>query len=178
VLALAGLLGSIGCASAPGSFMLAEPLERLAPEVEGPGHVFATAEGAAFDALAWCRAEARRTIAGRTFARGGTVYPVDGGFSYAAPVVADGASARLQYRLRPGDVLHFRHYPSSVVSATGPSRHALPVRDRRLVDRGDPLQRPIYYMTPDHRVYRYSPRALETERPALASREIEAPVQR
>jgi|JI10StandDraft_1071094.scaffolds.fasta_scaffold991820_1 hypothetical protein len=168
--ALVGLLGSTGCMSTPGSVLRSQSVMGTATEVAGPGHVFSTAEEAAFDALAWCQAEATRTVAGRTFARGGTVYPVDGGFSYAAPVLADGASARLQYRLRPIDVLHFRHYPSSAASATGPSRNALPIRDRRVVDRGDPLQRPIYYMTPDRRVRLYSPHDREQNLRTLAWR--------
>ena len=116
----------------------------------------AQAEAAAFDALVWCQSEASRAGGKRTFARGGTVVPVAGGFSYAEPSVADGASARLQYALRRDAVLHFRHYPASSASTTGPSRNALSRRDRRLVDRGDPLQRPIYYMTPDRKIRVYA----------------------
>lgn len=155
-IALAGLLGATGCTGASGPRAMDSAGAELAREALGPGAVFATAELAAFDALAWCQAEARSAGESRAFARGGTVYPVVGGFSYAEPSVADGASPRLRYRLGPDDVLHFRHYPASAAAATGPSRHMLPIRDRRFVDRGDPLQRPIYYMTPDRRVRRYA----------------------
>lgn len=123
---------------------------------EGPGKVFVTAEAAALDALAWCRAASRSDRAGGDQARGGTVFPVAGGFSYGEPVVANGASKRLSYRLRPGDVLHFRDYPVALAGRAGVGSRALSIRDRRLVDRRDPLRRPIYFATPDGRVRVYS----------------------
>lgn len=169
VSALAALLGSGGCASAPGFQPTGAPEIRTVFEPQGPGHVFPSAIDAALDALAWCRAEVRRSGERRAFARGGTVYPVDGGFSYAEPAVSDGAFQKLKYRLRPGDALHFRYYPSTVPSAMSTSRNLLSIRDRRLVDRIDPRRRPIYYMTDDRRINRYGAGGAELERERVAS---------
>ncbi|MEZ4330336.1 MAG: hypothetical protein R3F35_01175 [Myxococcota bacterium] len=175
VASLAASLGGSGCAS-PGS-LRAEPVARASLAPAGPGHVFATAELAAVDALTFCeRASAR---AGDPRARAGTVYPVSGGFRYDTPVVAAEPRGRLRYRLAPQDVLHFRHLPAAAWNATGPSANRLSARARDFVDRGDPLHRPIYFMTPDRRLRTYASRAEGTQtlaRIAAGAGRMDAPL--
>lgn len=88
--------------------------------------------------------------------RGGSIHPVDGGFSYDEPIVARRATgAGMKYRLRPDDVAHYRHFPQRMHSeASTPSRR-LSREDRRFVDRQDPAGRPFYYLTPQRRLRVY-----------------------
>jgi hypothetical protein len=164
---LVAALSLVGCASLPlpdlSSFSLAAlaaPSPSLAAPAsltpEGPGSVFSSSEEAAMDALAYSYLESRDSVLSERRARAGTIYPVDGGFTYDEPTVTRPfMGAKLRYRLRTTDVAHFRHYPVS-------SHNQLDIRSRSLsrevrvfVDRRDPLERPIFYLTPDRfmRVY-------------------------
>lgn len=142
-----------GCATGPSAWVdMGRPVS-LTPR--GPGHVLATPDAAALDALAYCHLAAHRQVTSNRVARGGAVYPVAGGFSYAEPARADATFAQLRYRLRPADVLHFRHYSSRAWLAKGPGAFRLPERDRTVVDLSDPLHRPVYFMSPDRHVRVY-----------------------
>lgn len=161
-LLFAGFAASLGSSGCAGSSPLREqPIARTSFEPAGPGHVFATAELAAIDALAFCEQASAR--AGDRRGRAGTVYPVAGGFRYDAPIVAAEPGGRLRYRLAPRDVLHFRHLPAAAWNAMGPSANRLSDRARAFVDRWDPLHRPIYFMTPDHRLRSYTGRVEGTQ---------------
>lgn len=120
-------------------------VSRMTPR--GPGHVFATPEEAAIDALAYCYLLSRGEYPDQRRMRGGAVQPSGSGFSYAEPAAERSSSGdKLRYRLRPTDVAHFQHHPDGRVQY-GPGRS--PEREaRRLVTRRDPAGRPLYRLTP------------------------------
>ncbi len=161
--ALLGCLavGFVGCAAFP---PLALDSERSAPsfgavaeiEPKGPGAVFETVEEAALDALAYCYLESRRRVSSARSVRGGAIHPLENGFSYAEPSVArDFVGDQIRYRLRPTDVAHYRHFPNRMAPRSAGQRDLLSRKDRAVVDRRDPLKRPLYYLTPSRfvRVY-------------------------
>ncbi|MFK7895807.1 MAG: hypothetical protein AB8G23_08235 [Myxococcota bacterium] len=129
-------------------------VQRMDPS--GPGTVFESIEAAASDALVYSYLVSRSNRVTTGEIRGGAIFPTEGGFSYDEPArSSDGASGRLRYRLQPTDLAHYRQFPADartgVISATG----NLHVDDRRVVDRRDPLKRPLYYLTPKRRIKVY-----------------------
>lgn len=122
----------------------------------GPGAVFTTVEAAAADALVYAYLASRAQKNSLAAVRGGPIFPTQEGFSYDEPVSSsDGAMDRLRYRLGPEDVAHYRQFPASagpgIISGAG----KLVVSDRRVVDRRDPLGRPLFYLTPKRQMKVY-----------------------
>lgn len=150
-------IAALGCAAGSGP-MHARANDRVVAPM-GPGHVFASAEDAALDALAYSHLASRRSERAAGLARGGTVRAVAGGFRYDEPVTAPVGEKRLRYRLGREDVLHYRHYPRSSRGQSELGAGGLAQRDRRVVDRRDPLGRPVYFMTPGRVVQVYAGRA-------------------
>jgi hypothetical protein len=156
-------LGWIGCGTMSMSSVSFD-LKPRGPEMgdaanvtpHGPGHVFSSVEAAAMDALAYCYLETRQVISANRRARGGSIFPTDGGFSYDEPAVArDAVGRQLRYRLRPTDVAHYRHYAGPSNPLGRGSLRGLPSKARRFVDRRDPISRPFYYLTPERFVSVY-----------------------
>lgn len=178
VLSLLVAFGWLGCASLPlpeldmpsFSFDLRSApslemgdIERLAPK--GPGSVFETLEAAGIDALAYSYLESRQAVSSNRRARGGAIFPVEGGYSYDDPAIAGSrASEPLRYRLRPTDVAHFRHFPSRTMLSRSEPRSSLSRAARLFVEERDPMNRPIFHLTPERfvRVYTGSETAEQT----------------
>jgi hypothetical protein len=128
------------------------------PELEvdprGPGALFASIEAAAVDGLAWSH-ELQRAARNQRLSRGGTVFAVDGGYTYGELVVAHPATPdKLELKLGKSAVAHFHTYPSQGrrVDRTNESHSRA---DRWVVDRIDSKQRPSYILTPSLRVVAY-----------------------
>jgi len=120
----------------------------------GPGHVFASVDAAAVDALAMAHRDQRL---GRTprLSIGGTVIAVDGGYTYGAFEVADPATPdELRLRLNDAVVAHFHTYPSQGKRVDRLNEHHSSA-DRWVVDRLDSKRRPSYVLTPSLRVVVY-----------------------
>ena len=162
---LACIASWAGCASLPDAnpdlSSAADRVQSSASSVvnvapNGPGHVFPTIESAAMDALTYSFLLSRKTQIDHRRPRGGAIFPADGGFSYAEPIVArDKRPNGLRYRLQPTDVAHFRHHPNESAFNPRKATRMIRNRDRTLVDRRDPLHRPIYSLTPKRFVQVY-----------------------
>lgn len=128
----------------------------LAPQppvlpARGPGEVFATVDDAALDALRYAY---RLSLRQRQVEYGGAVRRVDGGFTYDAPV--RGAEEDVTVRLGPDAVAWFHTHSRAGSSRVDRLNEQPSPRDREMVDRVDPLHRPLYIRTPGGRfiVYR------------------------
>lgn len=140
-------------------------IESLTPR--GPGSVFATLEEAGVDALAYSYLESRQVVSSDRRARGGAIFPVEGGYSYDDPAVAgSGASEQLRYRLRSTDAAHFRHFPARTSLSMSAQHGSLSREARVFVEQRDPVNRPIFYLTPERFVRVYT--ASETGEQTLA----------
>ncbi len=121
---------------------------------KGPGAVFASVEEAAVDGLltAYLQSAGERDASRRT--RGGTIHPVEGGFTYGPIVVASSdVPDRVALRFKQTDVARFHTYskPASVENRLM-RRHT--AADRARVDR-DPDRRPSYVLAARLSVWRY-----------------------
>jgi hypothetical protein len=156
------LLAGSGCAtsaSAPDHASNSTRIESQAPR--GPGAIFETTDAAALDGLWFAYLEARGDRNGAQRARGGTVFPVPGGFSYAPISVADASEpGRVKMVLKPRDVAHFHTYPR-IGSQSDRLNETHSPNDRANVDLRDPLRRSSYILTPSLRVQRYDAKAGE-----------------
>ncbi len=146
-------LVATGCAMTP-----------MRPTVShGPGAVFESVEDAAVDALSYAFLEARAANESeRSLA--GTIFPVEGGFSYGALEQASRFMPnRVFYSLRPHDVAHFHTYPTHWDRRVNSQNETHSLADRRVVDTLDPLHRPSFILTPTGyvRVYRGSETEVE-----------------
>jgi len=122
-------------------------LENKPLEAWGPGTVFPSVEAAAVDALiyAYLQAiDARDVQRMRT----GTIYSVDGGYSYdeihTAPELL---TYRTAYSLKQRDVARFHVYPITGSSEVNHSNERPSQTDRRSI-REDPLHRPLFILHP------------------------------
>lgn len=163
-LMLLGLLAGSGCAisaSAPDLVATRAEVQPLRPR--GPGAVFESADAAAIDGLWLAYLETlEQDRAGTQRARGGTVFPVAGGFSYTPLVAAREATpGRVPLVLKPADVAHFHSYPRADAHRNRINETHSP-NDRANVDQRDPLRRPSYVLTPSLRVRRYDALRRET----------------
>ncbi len=157
------LVAGSGCATGAGAPGAPGELARLQPlEPRGPGAVFATVDSAALDGLLLAYLESEKSDRpSRRLARGSTVFPVEGGYSYSPLATADpDQPGRVPLVLKPGDVAHFHTYPrgSSRINRIN-EKHS--PNDRANVDRRDPLKRPSFVLTPSLRVQRYDGRSSE-----------------
>ena len=138
LLALAAL---VGCASTPGN-------GRVAFEPRGPGFTFATIDNAAIDAMAFSVLVAKRTSHTDRML-GGTITAVEGGYTYAEPVVApEIRPLDIRYRVGRDDVARFHVYPQADDIRERRAREDVTRWDMASVDETDPLHRPIYFLTP------------------------------
>jgi hypothetical protein len=150
---LAILLGlALGCAW-PGTHITRWQQRNV---VQGPGAIFPSVDDAAADALAWCYInEARDRDPGRV--RGGTIAPTDGGFTYSEVAAAPRfRKYRVDFKLRPTDVAHFRFYPSDGNPRLDRAKSQHSAEDRSAVDHVDPLHRASYLLTPNRDVVIYA----------------------
>lgn len=142
----------------------------------GPGALFTSIEAAAVDALTYAHLQARKS---RNTARirGGTIFPIDGHYSYGEIQLADSMHPnRIRYRFGPHEVARFHVYPVHRDFRSNFANERLSRLDRRSVRITDPLHRPLYVLHPSLaiRVYRGEhPRRVEVtnlrrhERPPL-----------
>lgn len=147
-LALPLALAGVGCASQSGTH---------APTISarGPGQVFPTIEAAAYDALAYSHLVSKETRA-PSRSLGGSIYRIDGGFSYDQPSQASRIDPDVvPYQLKATDVGHFHTYPKHPDHTINQSREVFSVPDRLVVDRHDPLHRPSFFLTPNLQVKVY-----------------------
>ncbi len=134
----------------------AEEPDPALPRVHGPGAVFASVEAAAVDALTYAYLQARDAHDTKRM-RGGTVYRVDGGFSYGEIHVAGPLlPTQITYALKPQDVGRFLIYYRTGRHDLDRSAERPSKADRRSVTWTDPLHRPLYILHPSLmiRVYR------------------------
>lgn len=153
-LSLTVLLG-LGCAQMSAVLGV---FEKSAPHLEarGPGAVFGSIDAAAVDALihAYLQAQAAHDTERM---RGGTVYPVKGGFSYGEILVAGPLTPhRVRVPFTKRDVARFLIYYRTGRHAADRANERPSLADRRSVRFVDPLHRPLYILHPSLviRVYR------------------------
>jgi hypothetical protein len=117
-------------------------------EPAGPGAEFATVEEAVIDALAYSHERAKET---RTLdrLRGGVITRTERGFTYDRIETASvQRPTYIEYSLVSRDVARFHAYPRTN-RPRDDFRNERPSRkDRRSVDRSDPLHRPVFVLTP------------------------------
>ncbi len=116
-------------------------------EAWGPGTVFPSIEAAAVDALIYAHLQARDANDLRRM-RGGTIQPVESGYTYREIHVANPYPEYvITYPLNPRDVARFHVYPTG-----GPERATQ--KDRWGV-RVDPLHRPLFVLHPSLKIREY-----------------------
>ena len=131
----------VGCASTTGS-------REFAFEPHGPGFTFATMDNAAIDAVAYSVILAKRT-SHRDRMLGGTIKAVEGGYTYAEPVVApEIRPLGIRYRIGRDDVARFHVYPQADGIRERRAREDVTRWDMASVDETDPLHRTLYVLTP------------------------------
>ena len=163
-LILLSLLAGSGCALSASAPDLGTSSARVQPlRPRGPGAVFETPDAAALDGLWLAYLETREIDRmGVQRARGSTVFPVAGGFSYAPLVTATEATpGRVPLALKPADVAHFHTYPRGDARLNRINETHSP-NDRANVEQRDPLQRTSYILTPSLRVQRFDAKHGET----------------
>jgi hypothetical protein len=150
-LVLVASLG-LGCAQLPG-MLFEHPAPAL--HAEGPGTLFESAEAAAVDALTYAYLQARE--AGDTERmRGGTIFAVGEGFSYADIHVASSITGyRVGYSLHPQDVARFQMYPLVDDHDVNRVNERASLADRRSIRVTDPLHRPLYVLHPSLAIRAY-----------------------
>ena len=155
-LAFGGLFAS--AAAAGGAHAAASCAE---PGHAEPGFVFESIEDAAVDALAHAHRTAAAGDRGRF--RIGTIRRASGGFTYTEAkrsnaTVWHARPATLRYAMGPDDVASFIVHPRSGNARIDRANEAPNRSERRLVDRLDSMQRPLFVLTPSLRVLRYAER--------------------
>ena len=151
---LIGLLG-LGCAQM-GPLLAAFGKAPVQLEARGPGTRFGSIDAAAVDALTYAYLQARDAHDTKRM-RGGTVYRVNGGFSYGEIHVAGPLlPKRISYPLKPQDVGRFLIYYRTGRRDVDRAAERPSKADRRSVTWTDPLHRPLYILHPSLmiRVYR------------------------
>jgi hypothetical protein len=121
----------------------------------GPGALFTSVEAAAVDALTYAHLQARKA---RDTARirGGTIYPIGGGYSYGEIQLANLMHPnRISYRFGPHEVARFHVYPVHRDFRTNHANERLSRVDRRSVSVTDPLHRPLYVLHPSLAIRAY-----------------------
>lgn len=151
--ALAAVL-ALGCAQLP---HLQTPVERRSYGLAagGPGTVFESIERAAVDALTWSYL---RSLALRNpeRMRAGTIYPVDGGYSYGEVHIASPLRThQVRYALAPRDVARFAIYPEVDDYRVDRINERPSSHDRHSVDVTDPRHRPLYVLHPSLAIRQY-----------------------
>jgi hypothetical protein len=156
LLPLGLVLLSLACATAPA----------IHSDVRGPSTVFATIDAAAFDALGHAD-QLANTVGGVQRMQAGTIRKVAGGYTYDAPQVASAASPnRIDLAMSPDTVAHFRNAPRVRDWRANRRNERFTRKDRRIVDRLDPLGRPVYLLTPSRAVLVYRGRDEGSQRVA------------
>jgi len=120
----------------------------------GAGHLFASVDEAAIDALAMAH-QLQTQSRNPRLSHGGTILSVAGGYTYTAIEIARPAAPdRLRLRLGSTVVAHFHTYPAQgrKLDRLNESHSAA---DRRVVDELDARHRPSYILTPSLRVLVY-----------------------
>lgn len=124
-------------------------------EAWGPGTVFPNIENAAVDALLYAYRQALDENDLQRM-RGGTIYPVDGGYTYGEVHVASGLQEhRISYPLKPRDVARFHIYPLVISHDVNRRNKWISQADRRSVAMTDPLHRPLFILHPSLVVREY-----------------------
>ncbi len=139
---LIGLLG-LGCAQM-GPVLTAFGKAPVQLEARGPGTRFGSIDAAAVDALTYAYLQARDAHDTKRM-RGGTIYRVDGRFSYGEIQVAGPLlPTQITYALKPQDVgrfqIYYRTYDDRKAERPSPGD--------RISVRTDPLHRPLYILHP------------------------------
>jgi hypothetical protein len=137
------------------SATFASPPRQL--EAKGPGTRFGSIDAAAIDALTHAYLQARAACDAE-FMRGGTIYPVDGGYySYGETHRAESGSLhKIRYILKPQDVARFHLYPVSRDTAVNRINERPSRVDLRSVSAIDPLHRPLFILHPSLSIRAYS----------------------
>ncbi|MFK7898469.1 MAG: hypothetical protein AB8G23_21735 [Myxococcota bacterium] len=135
---------------------------RVDPPVspQGPGAVFFTLEAAALDALRFASGDKNVRARGRF--QGGTIFQVDGGFSYRVPSLSRGtvwslAAPVVRFEYGGAGVASYVVHPRSGRASLDRANEGLQSATRRRIERSDSQGRPLFLLTPKGRVIRYSP---------------------
>ena len=147
---LAAAMSLVGCASLGG--------RQIDPRVHvrGPGTQFLTLEAAVIDALAYAHLEGQR-LGTSDRIRGGVITETESGFTYDEISVAPiDRPNRIEYSIGRRDVARFHAYPIGQRPSDNARNDRPTTADRRSVDRGDPLHRPLYVLTPGMTVKSYT----------------------
>ncbi len=157
-------LGLAGCAA------MTSTTDEVAIEPRGPGYAFATIEDAVIDAMAFSVMDARRTgQSDRMY--GGAISMVEGGYTYAEPVVASSwKPLDIRYRITSADVARFHVYPEARDMRENQQREHCTRWDRVSVDDRDPRHRTLYFLTPSMMVKAYHGKSLPVQEVARLDR--------
>ncbi len=156
------ILALVTSACAPMGRYLASLDTQPQLEAWGPGTVFPSVEAAAVDALVYAYLQARDANDLRRM-RAGTIYPVEGGYTYSEVHVASGLLVyQISYPLKPQDVARFQMYPVASDRDTNRNNERATQADRRSVAVTDPLHRPLFILHPSLVVREYRGRDDET----------------
>ena len=121
----------------------------------GPGALFTSVEAAAVDALTYAYLQAHKARDTERI-RGGTIYPVDGHYSYGEIQLANPRTPhRISYRFGPHEVARFHAYPVYRDVLANRTNERLSRVDRRSVNTIDPLHRPLYILHPSLAIRAY-----------------------
>jgi hypothetical protein len=145
-LSLVVTLATVGCAEMGN--LLADLDTRPQLEAWGPGTVFPSVETAAVDGLIYAYLQASGEGDTQRM-RAGTIYRVDGGYSYGETWVASGLRTnRIAYPLTQRDVARFHLYPPARDRDIRRANERVTQVDRRSVDVTDSLHRPLFVLHP------------------------------
>ena len=145
-LSLVVALATSGCAQM-GQF-LADLDTKPKLEAWGPETVFPSIETAAVDALIYTYLQASNAHDTERM-RAGTIYSVDGGYSYGEIHAATSLLAyQITYPLKKQDVARFHMYPLSTDHDVNRDNERATQKDRRSVAVTDPLHRPLFILHP------------------------------
>ncbi len=145
-LGLIAAMAVSGCAKMTGSQATCETKPQL--EAWGPETVFPSIEAAAVDALIYTHLQASSEQNTQRM-RAGTIYSVDGGFSYGEIHVARNLlTHRIAYPLKQRDVARFHMYPLASDRAVNRGNERATQADRRSVAVTDPRHRPLFILHP------------------------------
>ena len=98
--------------------------------------------------MAYSALDARRTHK-KDRMYGGAIKSVEGGYTYAKPVVAPSRRPlEVRYRIGRDDVARYHVYPQAVDIRERRSREHVSTGDQISVNESDPLHRPVYFLTP------------------------------
>lgn len=130
------------------------------PEALGPGTVFSSVEAAVFDALRFVALETHLRHRGRI--RAGTIFRVGDGFSYEEPAsslrtVWSNAPPVVRLKYAKADVASYVVHPRSGRASIDRANEGLRSALRRQIERSGSSTRPLFLLTPKHRVIRYAP---------------------